>query len=688
MTLAIVTITKERVRLLQVVHAVQINPETLVTIRVKRKHTRVLRISHRGQSTRQHSLSAVSMASSVLSALATGEEASFPSSTYLRKRYRKLQRCKVSRDTAFEGVTPEDASDHPSDPSFNPIRALNGQPDTKADPVVVPAIIKQVTPHGAEKGKSGLSASGVGLPHRLSSDQYTPQSFSARIDRLMQAAYWLDEGLHIRFAPSDEDERIGVSAPTANSSKSASGSWVTEESTVDHENSGWVAGHRSTSPFRTSSLSTGSFPHRDSDIQRVDVENTVRRMGPLLISEDQRQQLEDRIRGEIAKSANEDRRDSLETVVHIKRSKTVDPRVVRVQGRDRIENYNISPVPLDYERRRGLATPSIDSSEAHSHLSSPLGYVLVRQATRAKTPAPSIRSQRSTEAISGANSWFPGIAFAEESSPRSVKHQPKKGKENQGERQEKNSKIIRWVNHVKEALGYRRDVPRTLGVFKDKPVDASDKWAATPITHPGNTLRDVTNVRQPEYLKSNSFAQEKRMRQLAPTVRTRARQQQRAIPVQIPAPSRVKQFELNSRPAGQSAMASARAALRGHVITDSPPSKKTRSRGSSQASTIKLMRSEVDGLHPNVAFALARLEGRVAPPPFSPIRRWRDDSDNYGADVEVELGRLRLDAPAPLVPYLYGACTERFEEAVDAGFDCALEAPLSPETRRYLDSLV
>lgn len=49
---------------------------------------------------------------------------------------------------------------------------------------------------------------------------------------------------------------------------------------------------------------------------------------------------------------------------------------------------------------------------------------------------------------------------------------------------------------------------------------------------------------------------------------------------------------------------------------------------------------------------------------------------------------MRLDAPAPLTPYLYGALTARFEEAVDAGFDCAMEAPLSPGARRYLDSLI
>ncbi|KAL8761670.1 MAG: hypothetical protein Q9184_002229 [Pyrenodesmia sp. 2 TL-2023] len=691
----IVAIAEEQVRLLQVFNAVQTNSESLTVIRVKRKRTHVLRISRRVQSTRQYSPAAVSMASSVLSGLATGEEASFPSSTYLRKRYRKLQKYKVSRHIGSGGQTTKDGSDDLHDPSFDAIRALNGQPDTKSNPVVIPAIINNFNSTGAEKMKPSFSPPSGGLPHRSTSNQHAPQSFSARVDRLIEAPYGIDGGLHIRFASSDGGGGMGASAHTAVASNTASGSWVTEESTVDCGNFGRMAGHRPRGPFPTASLSTSSFPHRDSDIQRIYTENTIRRSGSLLISEDQWQQLEGRIQGEIARSANIDSGDSLETVIHVKRPKTVDPRVVRLQGRDGIEKHNISPIPLHYQRRREFATPSIGSSGTHSNLSSPLGYILARQATRAKTPAPSIQSQRSAKAIAGSNSWFPGIAFAEDNSPRGVKHQPKKGKEYEGKRQEKNSRIIRWVNHVKEAFGYRKDQParkygKTIRVFKDQQFDASDKWAEMPITHPENTLRDITNVRQPAYLTNNSFPQEKHMRQetnLAPPIRTRARPQRRAIPVHPPASSPLRQFELKSRPPAPAALAQARTALRGHVITDSPPLTRNMSWGSSRASTVKPIRTEEE-LHPNVAFALARLEGRAAPPPLSPIRRWRDDSDTYGADVEVELGRLRLDAPAPLVPYLYGAWTERFEEAVDAGFDCAMEAPLSPRARRYLDSLV
>lgn len=48
---------------------------------------------------------------------------------------------------------------------------------------------------------------------------------------------------------------------------------------------------------------------------------------------------------------------------------------------------------------------------------------------------------------------------------------------------------------------------------------------------------------------------------------------------------------------------------------------------------------------------------------------------------------VKLNAPEPVTPFLYGAWMERFEAAVDAGFDCAMAAPLSPGVRRYLDGL-
>ncbi|KAL8903075.1 MAG: hypothetical protein Q9207_004170 [Kuettlingeria erythrocarpa] len=742
MTLTIVTIPKERVCLLQVVHAVQINPKPLTTVRLKRQRTQVLRISRRPRST-QYSPTAISMASSIFSGIATGHESSFPNSTYLRKRYRKLQKCKVSRDTEFREASPGHSSDRPFDPSFDAIRALNGQPDIKPVPVVVPAVIKDATKsNGAGNLKLGFPSPDGEQSQRPTSDQHAPQSFSMRVDRLIQAVDWVDGGLHIRYASSGRDSGLRVPAGATDYSSTGSGSWITEESTVDHGNLGLMHGHLPRSPFPTASLSSGSFPHRDSSIQRIDAESTVRRIGSLLISEAQRQQLGDRIRdeivraadanqgddlentsrrngllisesqrqqlegriqGEIARSANEDRRDSLETVIHIKPVKKVDPRVVRVQGREGRKGYNISPIPLDYQRRRNLATPSVDSRETLSDVSSPLGHVLARQATRTQTSA-SMRSLQSSGVLAGPDKWFPGIL------PPDIKQQARKDKEVQIKQLETNSRVIRWLHHVKEAFGYRKVSPtkksgKSISVFKDNSSDDAEKWTAMPIARPNNALSDLTNVRQPGYWTNNSFAQEKQqMRQkktsLAPTVQSGMRPRPRASPARPPASApQVKQFELNSRPAETRAMTRARTALRGYVVTDSSPLlTETRSRRSgSRPSTIKPVQAGEE-LHPNVAFALARLEGRVPPPPLSPIRRWRDGHEGYGAHVEVELRRpgnadfqvallVRLDAPEPVTPFLYGAWRERFEAAVDAGFDCAMAAPLSPGVRRYLDGL-
>ncbi len=681
MTLTIVTIPKERVRLLQVVHAVQINPKPVTTVRLKRQRTQVLRIIRRPRSTQHYSPAAASMASSMLSGIATGQEASFPNSTYLRKRYRKLQKCKVSRNTAYGEASPRDPSDHSFDPSFDAIRALNGQPGIKPVPVVVPAIIRNAKSNGAGNLKLGFPSPDREQPQRLTFDQHAPQSFSTRIERLTQDVDGADGGLHVQYASLGRHSGLLVPAGATDSSNTGSGSWITEESTVDHGNLGQMHGHLPRSPFPTASLSSGSFPHRDSDIQRIDVESTVRRIGSLLIteaqrqqlgdhihdeiggaaeanqgddlentsrrnglliSESQRQQLEGRIQDEIARSANEDRRDSPETVIHVKRPKTVDPRVVRVQGREGRRNYNISPIPLDHQRRRNLATPSIDSRETFSDVSSPLGHVLARRATRTQTSA-SMRSLQSSEVLAGPDKWFPGIL------PPDIKQQARKEKEGQVLQLETNSRVIRWLYHVKEAFGYRKEAPikkpgKGISVFKDHPSDDAEKWTAMPIARPNNALSDLTNVRQPVYWTNNSFAQEKQMRQktnLASTVQTpRMRPRPRALPARPPAP--VKQFELNSRPAEPRAMVRARTALRGHVVTDSSPLlNKTRSRRSSrQTPTMKKPVQAGEVLHPNVAFALARLEGRVPPPPLSPIRRWRDDDNkDYGAHVEVELGR-------------------------------------------------
>lgn len=690
MVLTTVHIPREKVRFLRIFHATQIVQEPVTTIRIQRNRTRVSRIIHPARNTQRYSFAATSMASSMLSGIATEQEASFPSPTYLRKRYKKLQRCKISHKTISERPTPGSTSYENVDPSFHAMRALNGQPGTKPEPVVVHAIIKDVKRGAAEKGESDPSATLGQMPSRsrlLASAQYASHSFSSRVNRLVQA---LGQGQHIRFAPTDRNGRADVFATAAVLSGATSESWITEESTVGQGDSGRSLSRWSRSPFPTLSLSSGgSFPHRNSEIQ------DTRSVGSPIISENQHEQLADRIRDEIRGFATTNQRDYLETMVGHERPTGVDPRVLRTHGRDGIETHIISPIPLDYQRRRGSKTPSIDSSGS-GYLSSPLSQILTRQDRKEKSPAYSTRSNRSAIATAEENLWSPEIAPSRGSQAQVVECQPRKGRADRVERQENNSRINRWL---KEALDSKKEpsakkTGKAIGVFKDRPSSWSDEWAAKSIARPDKVLKDLTNVRHPGYLDKNSFAQEKEMQTKAITrayIQSQIRPEPAVVPVYPSARSYLSanwaQAELKHRSAGRAVIASAQTALQGHVVADSPAVMRLRSRTSSGASTVRPARADED-LHPDVALALARLEGRAPPPATSPIQRWRDDTDRYGVDVEVELERLRMDAPEPLTPFGYGAWAERFEDAVDAGFDCALEAPLSPGARRYIDALV
>ncbi|KAI4132547.1 MAG: hypothetical protein LQ338_000646 [Usnochroma carphineum] len=632
------------------------------------------------------------MATSILSGMATGQEASLPSSTYLRKRYKKLQRCKVSQAAASEEANASNPSKGSVNPSFQAIRALNGQPGAAPEPLVVHAMIKDARRVVSDRLESRTSTPTDRLPstpQRLASSHHESESFSARVDKLVQA---VDRGQHIRFAPSNRDGRVDVFASAAVTHDYGSGSRVTEQATLPQEISERVYGRRPGSPFPMLDLA--------GDTQQDQLINTQasKRSGLLIISETQRRHLADRIDDEIARSATRNQRVSLETVIHQKRRPRVDPRVLRTHGRNGIERRIISPIPLDYHKPRTIATPSVSTSESCSISSSPLDDVLTRQAAKTKRPVYSIPSNRSAIATAGGNSWFPELTPSERGSSANVDARPRKGKRDPLEWEEKHPRVVRWLHHVKEALGGKKKPPPTkprkaISVYQDKPSNSSDGWAEMLIPRPDNALRDLTNVRQPGYLAGNSFAQEKEMRDNARTrinAQSRVRPQPAVEPMHPTGRLYVKanrpQAQPNSRRAERQTTANAHKVSKGHVVIDPSTSPVAKFTTSSQASTVKPFCRE-EALHPDVDFALARLEGRAPPPPSSPIRRCRDDTETYGADVELELGRMTLDCPQPLTPVALGEWTAKFEGAVDAGFDCALEAPLSPGTRGYFDSL-
>ncbi|KAL8932347.1 MAG: hypothetical protein Q9211_006365, partial [Gyalolechia sp. 1 TL-2023] len=220
------------------------------------------------------------------------------------------------------------------------------------------------------------------------------------------------------------------------------------------------------------------------------------------------------------------------------------------------------------------------------------------------------------------------------------------------------------------------------GDFRDEQPIGSYKWDGTPISHPDDVLRDMTNIRQPGYLEKNSFAQERHMRGHEATktkVQSRVQPQPAVVTSRPLAGSIVQrplaQAESNSHPAGQRALTSELTAIPSHRVAHSLPAPTTRSRVPSQASMVRPPQT----VNEHQAFALARLEGRVPPPPASPIQRVVDHASLYGSHVQLERERPRLVYPQPLRVPSARVWINRFEEEIGAGFDCALEAPLTPE---------
>ncbi|KAI4149994.1 MAG: hypothetical protein L6R39_002379 [Caloplaca ligustica] len=692
MTLTIIHIPEEAVRTLQVVRAVQAAGKSL-TVRIQKRQTRAFRIAYCSLGARRVSASGISMTSTTLAGVAPPQETSFPNPTYLRRRYKKLQRCRVSGEAG---------SQSPSlgvlDPSFQAIRALNGQPGTKPEPLVIHAIIKDGERGAAVQVQSTITTPTGQVPRTpqsLASSQHTSESFNARVDRLVHA---VDKGQQIRFAPPNGEGRVEAFASAVLTSGASSGSWVTEESTAPLEALSQRARRRSGSPFPVLDAGYIATRHQISSSTDFSVTDyTSQRFSSPLISVDQRQQLLKHHEGQTERSTNVHHPAFPERVVRHERALRVDPRLLRTLGRDGVEHRMISPVPLNYYKPPNVATPSVSSNGSRSDLSSPQRYVPTWQATSIARPTYAIGSERPATALTGGNLWSPEATPSEEGSSTKVRAWLRKGKEIESGRQEKHSRPMRWLGQMKDAFsGKKRSAlqeSRTaIGVYRDKPSISSDKWATRPTGPPENVLRDLTNVRQPGYLERNSFAQEKATHEIArrrTKVPAKVTTQPSPRPVHPLAQTYVKaygpQTELSHRSAGQSAAASTQTALRGHVANKSPPTVQPNCQESSRASTVKPVHPEE--LHPDVARALARLEGRGPPPSSTPIQRWRDDRDTYGGDVEVELGKLRLDAPQPVANVAFGEWTARFEDAVDAGFDSALEAPLSPETRRYIESI-
>ncbi|KAL9603570.1 MAG: hypothetical protein Q9219_001073 [cf. Caloplaca sp. 3 TL-2023] len=574
------------------------------------------------------------MASSVLSVTATIPEASLPTSMYLRTRYKKLQRCKVSRSLAAQPADQSSTGSH-DDPSFQAIRALNSQSSTKSGSTVVHAIIQDQTKC---------------TPRIVVSSEYHPQSFSARVDKLPRNI----KGDHqSRIAPSDQTGKQNVLA--RDSTQTGTGPQVST--------SIGLPGQRSYTP---------------------------------VISSDQQQALRKCIQEKIAKPGyqddNQDKRGSVTTVVRRRRHKKVDPRVVRIQGRDGVQCNLISPIPLNYERAPCATTPSISDTDTITSPPSPLDYTINRRPLRAKIAAQPARSDQSTAATAGRNAWLSDMAASEDGSLLAQSNFSFKERDDQPGQHEKNNRIIAWLHRVKDAVVPKRNLPsgiseRNLGVFRDDPFSNLNKGPATPKPRTEKGLKDVTNVRLPAHLETNSFAQERHMqrqREAKAKDHRNVNPQPLMVPLHPPAKAYIRAHrphaDVRLQTVQREASTDARTALQRHRATQFPSTSKVEGRTSSQVTMVRPERRN-DELHPDVAFALARLEGRVPPPPASPVQRRINDADNYDPHVESELRPLRLRCPRAVRHPNYGTLTEKLEDSINTDFDSALEAPLSPEAK-------
>ncbi|KAL8799388.1 MAG: hypothetical protein Q9182_005930 [Xanthomendoza sp. 2 TL-2023] len=642
--------------------------------------------------------------------IAAGENASFPSATYLRTRYKRLQKKIVSRMPSSRLVTSgrpssENETDHSKvpetqivsppgrlDPSFQAIRVLNGQPGTGSVPHVIPAIIMDCNGNlhritdSVESTPATMIDDNKQSPVSSGNDKH---SFGARLNRFTHA---VDRRQRIRFAQSGNGQDVIVFASSTSGSETGSPRSVTDQVAAQPENWGRIIrasmivqlqSQESSSDAGRSSSCLGNFDARhdsgkllsseESDSIATDTGVTRARVRSRIIAESERQALEKRILDKIAKKSSESLESSIAAAdrkdKHLGRSKTssttdsshthhmqtVDPRRVHtIDTNGEVRCRTISPIPLDFRRVRGLQTPSVGTSGSSSKLSSPP----IQFSKRAPKSLRHIRQPDILPAspVATTDAWLSQDSdqeFSHDGQAESEKHQLQSPTLIE--------KVLSWLHRDKHTItestvSSGMKIGQAVSISRDEPGKAPGTCTRNRSSRPDKPLADVTNVRQSVILGRTSFTQEKARRE---SIQANLEERKKLRLARIQA---VHESHLETGP--------------GHVTA-------TSSEETSASSTVKRV-GKKDKLHPEITYTLARLEGGVLPRPTSPfpIRRFRSDSASYGSDVEVELAPLRLRNPRPLRPDhedVVGSWTAPLEEAVEAGFECVLEAPEEDE---------
>ena len=290
-----------------------------------------------------------------------------------------------------------------------------------------------------------------------------------------------------------------------------------------------------------------------------------------------------------------------------------DPRGSRLarMGSTDIEIDRVCPIPLNFNKPQPTRTPSVQSKRSQLDRSSPLFIDSYQR--RARNANEGILESSSLE--SGGRTVTPDRVFEWmeriEASPRAESHEEGKNK------------------------------AKNFDVLRDAP--AMNIWSK-PRGLVSKVLKDVSNLRQPGYLQHNSFAADKEQ-----GVQTRPpRSPEFPLPGFGEAPNerfRLPYLESRSpyllKPQTADSGAGPSEAL---THTDSPSLEEPSPQN--HPGTEKKTDSPIDPERAaHFEFALARLEGRVAPQPSSPIQRMVNPHSTYGSEVEVELRRLHPRQP-------------------------------------------
>ncbi|KAL8945773.1 MAG: hypothetical protein Q9222_007733 [Ikaeria aurantiellina] len=607
---------------------------------------------------------------------ATGQETAFPSATYLRKRYSKLHKRKVSRIPITKTEVDRDmASLSPAvalDPSFLAIRALNGHAGIEKDPVVLHALVEDAEMETAQSTPIRT----VNRYECLASSEHDAGSFSARIDSLMHA---INQGWKIRFEQNEQNDNVEMFAcdRAAAASDLASPRGDTAQLAAHPENIGGVL-----SPIEDYRASS-SLDMDDSDgtslssrIIRHSALPEPLDLGPMattestsanctrgspawepIISEGQRLSLQQRILKKIAENEHADN----PTPTALGRQEASHPPIPGQAEKESLQSRK-TPETARGDSDEALGTSSHDSGSDHL---SPLKEFIRRKAFRTSRQLRSGQS-KAFHPLALNSAWSPSTSPSHGESPGDSSRVSERAEENPAEEIDRSQRVTSWIRRVKDAVRPGQQSPakpsgKAFSIYQDASPRSSECEVADRRPLRDMVLSDVTNLRQSGYLKKNSFAQQ----------REAARQ------VASPFTPRKQRGPLKKVPFKAKTPPSRRSRLHEYLMFGAPGAVSQENKTPTPTRTDRGTSTEEDELDPDVVFSLARLEGRMPPSEVSPfpIRRYRDGNGTYGPDVEVELNRLKLNGPHPARLVRDGAWISPLQRAVEAGFDCALEAP-------------